>query len=153
MTHADSVQMMQQQQQANPNGPPPAANPNGPATATGQPAGATTSIGSLASYQNYDFVPGNNILFEDEFADDQVGEFPVHWNLTAGQAILNNAGTDKAFYLTDGNYCRIYPLMKNESYLTANFSIEYDTYCNGGYPLGLEIDDANHTGMMKISVS
>ena len=153
MTHADSVQMMQQQQQANPNGMPPAPVPPSSTAASGQPAGATTPIGSLASYQNYDFVPGNNILFEYEFTDDQVGEFPVHWNLKAGQAILNSAGADKAFYMTDGNYCRIYPLMKNESYLTANFSIEYDTYCNGGYPLGLEIDDANNGGMMKITVS
>jgi hypothetical protein len=58
----------------------------------------------LASYQNYDFVPGNNILFEDEFTEDDAGEFPSHWNLSGGQAILNMAGKDKAFFLTDGNY-------------------------------------------------
>ncbi len=123
-----------------------AATPSDTAT-TGQPSTADTSIGRLTSYQNYDFVPGNNILFEDEFTDDQSGEFPAHWNLTKGQGILNMAGTEKAFYITDGATCWISPLMKNNSYLTANFSIEYDTYGTGGAPLDVEIDNPNNDYM------
>ncbi len=124
-------------------------------TTTNATTGATTTapIGSLASYQNYDFVPGNNILFYDEFTDDQPGEWPTHWNLTSGQAILNMAGPDKAIFMTDGNYCRIYPLMKTPNYLTANFSIEYDTYANGGYPVGIEIDDINNSGKLTITAN
>src|ERR1700722_14579739 len=40
----------------------------GQGAATGQtPAtAAQASNGSLASYQNYDFIPGNKVLFEDE---------------------------------------------------------------------------------------
>ena len=128
----------------------PAANNQ---AAAGTPAmGGGSPAARLSSYQNYDFVPGNNILFEDEFTDDQSGEFPTHWNLTSGQAILNMQGTDKAFFMTDGNYCRVFPLMKNESYLTSNFSIEFDEYGNGGYPAGLEIDDANKGGELKVEV-
>lgn len=144
MTHADSVQMMQQQR--------PAAAPaatNAPTPAATPPASSGPS-GTLASYQNYDFVPGNNILFEDEFTDDQSGEFPTHWDLKSGQAVLNMLGTDKAFFLTDGNYVKVQPLMKNASYLTKNFSVEYDMYANNGYPAIVEIIDANEAGHLTV---
>ena len=103
-------------------------------TASPTPAAASQApTGSLASYQNYDFVPGNKVLFEDEFTDDQSGEFPTHWSLAKGQAILNMVGPDKAFFLTDGNYVHVAPLMKNNSYLTSSFSVEYDLYGTEGY--------------------
>src|SRR5947199_32190 len=38
----------------------------------------------MRAYNNYDFIPGDTILFEDHFTDDQDGEFPAHWNLGAG---------------------------------------------------------------------
>jgi len=97
------------------------------------PTASQAPTGSLASYQNYDFVPGNKVLFEDEFTDDQSGEFPTHWSLTGGQAILNMVGPDKAFFLTDGNYVHVAPLMKSKSYLTSSFSVEYDVYGTDGY--------------------
>jgi len=116
-----------------------------PAVTGGAAPGAP--FGSLASYQNYDFVPGNNILFEDEFTDDQSGEFPSHWSLKGGQAILNMVGPDKAFFLTDGNYVHVAPLMKNNSYLTNNFSVEYDVYGSQGYPPLLAIHDAGSNSL------
>src|ERR1700735_3269494 len=117
-----------------------AQTPSTSSAATGQTTAGQTpatagqvSPASLTSYQNYDFVPGNKILFEDEFTDDQSGEFPTHWNLTGGQAILNMVGPDKAFFLTDGNYVHVAPLMKNKSYLTSSFSVEYTVYGRDGY--------------------
>lgn len=85
--------------------------------------------GTLKSYQNYDFVPGEKILFEDHFTDDQDGEFPAHWKLNAGQAVVNKLGGENAFFLTDGNYVRVSPRMKAEKdYLPENFTIEFDFY-------------------------
>ena len=110
-------------------------------------AASQAPTGSLASYQNYDFVPGNKVLFEDEFTDDQSGEFPTHWSLTGGQAILNMVGPDKAFFLTDGNYVHVAPLMKNKSYLTSSFSVEYDVYGTEGYQGMLAIYDAANNSM------
>ena len=84
---------------------------------------------SLKSYQNYDFVPGEKILFEDHFTDDQDGEFPAHWKLTAGQAVINKIAGEQAFFLTDGNYVRVSPRMKTEKgYLPDNFTVEFDYY-------------------------
>lgn len=88
---------------------------------------------SFAAYNNYDFVPGDQIVFYDDFADDQNGEFPAHWNLGSGQAVMNTIGTVKAILLTDGNYAHVSPLIKSPSYLSDAFTIEFDSYSTGGY--------------------
>ena len=90
----------------------------------------SASAPSLHSYQNYDFVPGDTVLFVDDFTEDQDGEFPSHWNLTKGQAVVNMITGKPAFCLTDGNYCHVLPRMKKASYLTDPFTIEFDTYCD-----------------------
>ncbi len=87
------------------------------------------------AYSNYDFVPGDTIIFADDFTDDQDGEFPSHWNLDAGQGILNMVGKDEAFALTQGNYVTVSPRMKNDNkaYLTSGFTIELNYYATDGY--------------------
>jgi len=95
-----------------------------------------TNQPSIKAYQNYDFVPGDKILFEDHFTDDQDGEFPSHWELIKGQAQLNKIGNEEAFFLTEGNYVRVRPRMKTDKYLTDPFTIEFD-YFNKDNAYGL----------------
>ncbi len=85
------------------------------------------------AYQNYDFVPGDTIVFEDHFADDQLGEFPSHWNLGAGQAVMNKVGGQNALLLTEGNGAHVSPLIKSPRYFSDAFTIEFDWYINNGY--------------------
>src|SRR6476646_7167013 len=91
-------------------------------------AAATQAAPSIKAYQNYDFVPGDKILFEDHFTDDQDAEFPSHWELEKGQAQLNKANGELAFFLTEGNYVEVYPRMKTDKYLTDPFTVEFDYY-------------------------
>ncbi|HEU5052020.1 MAG TPA: OmpA family protein, partial [Hanamia sp.] len=101
------------------------------------PGDATASSGknnppTIKSYENYDFVQGDTVLFEDDFTEDQDGEFPSHWNLNDGQAVVNKINNEPAFFLTEGNYVRVSPLMKTKSYLTNPFTVEFDYYPTGG---------------------
>ena len=90
---------------------------------------------SLKTYSNYDFVPGDQVIFEDDFVDDADGEFPAHWSLKAGQAIINKVAGIQAFFLTEGNYVRVAPRMKTaDNYLPDNFTIEFDFFANNAYP-------------------
>ena len=102
---------------------------------SGTTAGAGAAAGpvTLTTYSNYDFVPGEQVVFEDHFTDDQDGEFPAHWRLNKGQGVVNKVGQDPAFFLTEGNYVRVAPRMKTEkSYLPENFTIEFDFYPTEG---------------------
>lgn len=93
----------------------------------------------LKVYANYDFVSGDNVLFEDHYADDQDGEFPTHWDLEKGQAVLNKIGGMSALMITDGNYAIVTPRMKTQSYLTDPFTVECDYYLNNGGGYGVNI--------------
>jgi OmpA-OmpF porin, OOP family len=120
--------------------PPAAAGPGATASAggetNGQATGAAAPSGpaSLKTYSNYDFVPGEKIIFDDNFADDQDGEFPAHWILNKGQGIVNKvSGAEQAFFLTEGNYVRVAPRMKTEKdYLPQDFTVEFDFYPTRG---------------------
>ena len=108
---------------------PPVNSPSTNTTTSSSPTATSSSDPALIKvYNNYDFVPGDTILFEDHFTDDADGEFPSHWNLNSGQAVVNTLNADKIFNLTDGNYCRVFPLMKKPSYLGNQFTIEFDYY-------------------------
>jgi len=99
------------------------------------------SAPAMKVYQNYDFVPGDKILFEDNFADDQDGEFPAHWELKGGQAVLNKTPTgEEGLFLTDGNYVVVSPRMKTQSYLAEPFTIEYDFFAQTEGSFGLITD-------------
>lgn len=91
-----------------------------------------STVPTLTTYQNYDFVPGDTVLFEDDFTEDQDGEFPSHWNLEKGQAVVNKVNNEPAFFLTEGNYVTVNPLMKTKAYLTDPFTVEFDYYPTGG---------------------
>jgi outer membrane protein OmpA-like peptidoglycan-associated protein len=82
----------------------------------------------IKAYANYDFVAGEKILFEDNFQNDMDGEFPAHWDLISGQAIVNKQAGKTVFMITDGNYVRVKPLVKTNSYLGDEYTIEFDYF-------------------------
>jgi len=84
------------------------------------------------TYNNYDFIPGDKILFEDDFRTDQDGEFPAHWNLEGGQAVVNKMGDDMVFAITK-YYSSYSPNIKNKTYLPTQYTIEFDTWLDAAY--------------------
>jgi OOP family OmpA-OmpF porin len=105
---------------------------------------------SMRSYANYDFVPGNKIIFEDDFHTDQDGEFAEHWDLLGGQAVLNKVGSALVMKITDGNYGKVTPLMKEKAYLPKEFTLEYDYYQTpGAYGLVFWFENAEGGEVIK----
>ncbi len=128
-------------------------NASAPTEAAGAPAegAAPTAPVTLQSYQNYDFTPGETILFADDFTTTQDGEFPDQWELTKGQAVVNKAAGYPAFLLTDGNYAQVNPRMKNKTYLADQFTIEYDVYGNPGvFALQVEMENGDNSAHYQV---
>jgi outer membrane protein OmpA-like peptidoglycan-associated protein len=94
----------------------------------------TANLGAqdFKTYQNYDFVPGDKIVFEDDFRADTDGEFPAHWKLLAGQGVVNKFQNDPVLALTDGNYAKVEPRIKTASYLSDPFTVEFDMFPKAG---------------------
>ncbi len=63
-----------------------AAPPNGGAPAeSGKGAAPAGPVGPMQGvWANFDFVPGNKVLFYDDFMQDNVGDFPRRWGFESG---------------------------------------------------------------------
>ncbi len=80
----------------------------------------------LKAYQNYDFIPGQTVLFEDDFNTDQLGEFPAHWELESGQAVVSKFNEKTALLIIETGW--VSTLMKKKAYLGNEWTLEFDTY-------------------------
>jgi hypothetical protein len=118
-------------------------------TATNTPAPPALKV-----YNNYDFKAGEKIIFEDNFIADTDGEFPSHWELSYGQGVVNQVDGKAALNLTEGNYARVFPLIKGKKYLGTEFTVEYDVYNNGSAPMIFWINggDQNNQELAAITV-
>lgn len=112
-----------------------------PATTTDP--GVTNTTGAVKS----DFVRGSVIMFQDDMAGEQVGEFPSKWDLVRGNAEIATVNGVKCIALIDGDGW-ITPLVKGgiKNYLGDVFTIEYDMLFDDrpkdGAP-GIELDIMN----------
>ncbi len=59
------------------------------ASAAATSGGHSSAQAPFRAYQNYDFVPGDKLVFEDDFRADAAGEFLAHSKLLAGQGVIN----------------------------------------------------------------
>ena len=71
----------------------------------------------------YDFIPGEKVIFFDDFTSESVGDFPVQWNTNAsGEIVTTSDFPGNWFQFTKGGY--FIPEAKEN--FTDNFTIEFD---------------------------
>jgi outer membrane protein OmpA-like peptidoglycan-associated protein len=128
-----ALQKMAEEKSAEPPAKPDASLPAGkPANSDASSVGGGAPSSSLQAYQGYDFVPGDTIVFEDNFEKDEDGEFPSHWNQGDGQGAVNLFAGRKVFTLTGGNLSQVSPAIKAPKYLADSWTLEFDTYAIDG---------------------
>lgn len=83
-----------------------------------------------ASYAKFDFVPGNDVIFEDDLKGEQKGEFPSKWDLVEGNAEIAQINGENTIAFV--GYTFITPMFKDKSYkLPDEFTLEFDVYLDG----------------------
>jgi OmpA-OmpF porin, OOP family len=101
---------------------------NAAASGDGAPASSAEEITeanpqSVKGYSKFDFVPGERIIYAEDFAQDAIGELPLTWNSSGKGEImtLNNQA---------GKWLRVF---ENTTYLSGNnkkfgdnYTIEFD---------------------------
>lgn len=82
---------------------------------------------SFKSYGRYDFIPGEQVVYAEDFAHDVIGEFPLKWS-------TNNHAETQTINSRDGKWMRMYqsgrfisPYIKR---LPENFTAEFDIVMN-----------------------
>ena len=101
-----------------------------------------------SSYAKSDFVPGDEIMFEDNLVGEQMGEFPSKWDLMSGNAEIASVDGKTVINLTDPS-TEIAPLMKEpKNYLTEAFTLEFD-FLGGSEVKGIYCDYIIHLRNMN----
>lgn len=72
-----------------------------------------------------DFVPGTNILFQDDFLNDPEGDFPAKWNTNGSGEVVKISGVEGK-WLEVKHSSVIAPEMKGS--LPENYTIEFDLF-------------------------
>jgi len=93
----------------------------------GQDEKKPTQEKDLLVWSKYDFIPGDQIIFEDNLQGEVNGEVPSKWRLQRGRAEIAEYGGEKVIYLIEDE-TRIWPLMKTEDYLPDVFTVEFDIF-------------------------
>ena len=90
--------------------------------------------------QKSDFVRGSVILFEDDFAGEQMGEFPSKWDISDGSLEVASVNGKKYAHSNNSGTTVFSPLMQNmKSYLPDVFTLEWEEFmCKPG-----DIDQMN----------
>ncbi len=102
---------------------------------TTPPAQANAPV--LMSNTKYDFVPGDKILYFEDFAQDAVGDFPALWT-------TNGGGEVKTVNLASGNWFHmnkedaVYCYTKSIAF-PQNFIMEFDVIPDGNFSNGYTI--------------
>ncbi|WP_407557394.1 OmpA family protein [Winogradskyella sp. 4-2091] len=83
----------------------------------------------LEIYSKYDFVPGDQVLFFDDFSQDFVGDFPSKWNTNgSGEVIRTNKAKGNWFEMIHGNSIFYIP---DVNQLPEDYTIEFDVLTSG----------------------
>jgi len=71
----------------------------------------------------YDFIPGEKVIFYDDFTAENVGDFPAQWNTNgSGEIVSTSNFPGRWFQLTKGGFF----IPEAQEKFTDNFTIEFD---------------------------
>lgn len=98
----------------------------------GETTNSNSSENQFGIYSNFTFVPGNKLLFYDDFETDALGDFPANWETGgSGEVVTIKGSEDK--WLSIVRRSGYLPTM--EHILPENYTIEFDLV-NNGYGAG-----------------
>ena len=97
-------------------------------TAKAQPTAAGASE-DMSLYTKYDFVPGDKVIFYDDFSSEEMGEFPSRWRLDEGVFEIAKQGGKSYILCTDKGSIR--PRIATGA-LPPKYTIEMEFYIKGG---------------------
>ena len=128
----------------------PAAPVAAASTAPAVAGNATPAQQVQTGYAKTDFVPGDEIFFEDTFEQEQLGEFPSQWDLLSGYAETGSFAGRKVIAFTDDGQGSVIPLMKEpRAFLPEVFTLEYDVFL--GEPCDSEDERESGTSILRLT--
>ncbi|MCL5031160.1 MAG: OmpA family protein [Bacteroidetes bacterium] len=103
-----------------------ANNNNGNSNSNNTAADNSNQVPTIISYKNYDFVPGDTVIFQSNLADEEVGEIPSQFTLSHGQMDIQVEDGENVIHIPSGPGATLTPRMSTTTYMPDQFTIEFD---------------------------
>lgn len=78
---------------------------------------------SFNSFKKFDFIPGDSILYAEDFSQDELAEFPLNWNTNGTGEVMPLDGIDGRWLRVHKNFRY---LSANQSEFGENYTVEFD---------------------------
>lgn len=76
----------------------------------------------------YDFIPGEKVIFFDDFTAENIGDFPIQWNTTgSGEVVTTTLADGRWFFITNSKGITT---LDSPIELPENYTIEFDVIPN-----------------------
>lgn len=82
-----------------------------------------TSRSPIDAYSRYDFVPGDTVLYANDFSGESIGELPMGWNSNRSSVIVSLDNTQGKWLRLAQNSVT---LSDNEKLMGSDFTFEFD---------------------------
>jgi len=113
---------------------------------------------TMIIYSKFDFVPGDKLLFFEDFSNDFIGDFPAKWNTNgSGEVVTVNDSPDRWLQMVPGYSTYYIPDVPD---LPEEYTIEFDILVDGidkqtssTADLKVDISDSDGFGRGKKYVS
>jgi OOP family OmpA-OmpF porin len=105
----------------------------GTAAAAGSKSGGQQT--ALQSYSKYDFVPGEKVIFYEDFSQDAVGDFPALWNTNGSAEVVTTNLFPGQWMRFSMNECVWTDALLS---LPDNYTIEFDVIPIAGEEKGMK---------------
>jgi outer membrane protein OmpA-like peptidoglycan-associated protein len=84
---------------------------------------------AIVVYSKFDFVPGDKLLFFDDFSNDFVGDFPSRWNTNGGGELVQIGEYENKWLKILPGFTTVY--IPDVSDLPEEFTLEFDVIADG----------------------
>ena len=110
------------------------------ATASGEAGGKVSTVST-----KFDYVPGDKVLFVDDFKQDELGEFPARWALQSGTFEVAEMDGERWVRCTavDGTIRMKLPAMKQ---LPEFWTLDFDFYATEPMGSALTVSGVSNSG-------
>jgi OmpA-OmpF porin, OOP family len=82
---------------------------------------------SLQTYSKFDFMPGEKVIVQEDFSQDELGDFPAKWNTNSTGELVNVEGTKSKWLSLSKDGVFLPEFITN---LPENFTLEFDLLTN-----------------------
>lgn len=94
-----------------------------------KPGASSSDGGKVSSVSTkFDFVPGDSVMFYDDFTQDELGEFPARWKLVQGTFEVSEFEGERWLRCVSAD-SHIQMKVPNLKELPEFWTLEFDVYC------------------------